>query len=76
MTNFEKLKRMNINEAAEWLWEHVNCDVCPVWAKCTKYKESIRVQDRCKVFMKEYLESEVEPENEVCGSCAIDFGEE
>lgn len=75
MTRFEKLKEMTVDEVADWMWLHVDCPACPTQSECKKYQGTNIFHKTCPAFMKEYLESEAEPENEVCTSCAIDFGD-
>jgi len=33
-TNFERIKNMTIEEMAEFLCVHFNCDECPMFGKC------------------------------------------
>lgn len=78
MTRFEKLKEMTIEEIAEWWWDNIDCRVCSARKICDTHSEkgTLEAANPCSVPIKEYLNSEVEPENEVCASCAIDYPQE
>lgn len=69
MTRFEKLKEMSIEEVAEWLVDNTSCNLCPIYDECVG-KVTL---DDCKKAMRRFLNDEVPDENEVCGSCSIDF---
>lgn len=56
MTNFEKIKNMNVDEMAEKLNESFACDRCPLGEFCDK-DMSI---SSCSDIWKKWLESEVE----------------
>ena len=73
MTRFEKLKQMSVEEIAEWWWENVDCSVCPFWSDC---RTDNTIALTCADEVKRILNSEVQPEQEVCGSCAINFEED
>ena len=55
MNNFEKIKRMNIDEMSEFLSNVVYCEMCPISDFCdidTTYQE-------CPEIFKQWLLSEV-----------------
>lgn len=60
MTNFEKLKNMEIDELADNLDEVFACEYCPITEFCNK-NEKIK---KCKSIWKKWLKSEsVEKKN-------------
>lgn len=58
MTNFEKIKNMNIDELSEKLDELSACEYCPIEEFCDKNKEAPRAD--CKSIWGKWLESETE----------------
>lgn len=76
MTRFERLKEMTVEEIAEWWWEHMACNDCPICPLCGISQNGTSVENRCITAVKNYLNSEepeVSLEDEVCVSCAIDL---
>lgn len=58
MTNYERIKDMGVNEMANFL--HIDCDgacECCVFNRNTNCYENA---DKCKLGIREWLESEVE----------------
>lgn len=58
MTNFEKIKSLDINELAEKLNESFACDHCPLGEFCSE--NSSELTSSCTGVWKEWLKSEVE----------------
>lgn len=56
MTNFEKIKNMNIDELAEKLDESFACDHCPIWIFCDEINST---HTTCTGAWKKWLESGV-----------------
>lgn len=56
MTNFEKIKNMNVNEMADILDKGFNCYGCPIREFCDKNKKNTT----CKTVLKKWLKSEVQ----------------
>lgn len=56
MTNFEKLKNMNMDELAEKLNESFACDHCPIGDFCDKINST---HTSCMSVWEEWLKSEV-----------------
>jgi hypothetical protein len=53
-TNYDRIKSMSVEEMAEFLFEYVDCDFCPVSELCkTKNYEN------CKKSLKKWLLQEV-----------------
>ena len=65
MPRIETIKKMSTREFADWLVGHMDCKACPV-------VDCIGTYSACVENLTEYLNGE---EPEVCGSCAVDFGE-
>ncbi|MGN1138292.1 MAG: hypothetical protein ACI4RM_02505 [Ruminococcus sp.] len=59
MTNFEKIKQMNIDEMAEQLFFILDCDDCPI-EKYKGYSDQNCNNGTCKGALKKWLESEAE----------------
>lgn len=60
MTNFEKIKNMNIDELAD-LMDSVSsdCQECPIHEFCDDIRPKIKRMPFCKNVWKEYLRCEV-----------------
>lgn len=54
MTNYDRIKSMNVEEMAEFLFEYFDCDFCPMSAKCKTQN-----YENCKKNIKRWLLQEV-----------------
>lgn len=50
MTNFEKIKSLNLEEMTLWLLYRVDCELCPAGVMCQPHTS-------CKVLIKEWLKT-------------------
>ena len=58
MTNFEKIKNMNVDQMSNKLDELFACDRCPIVGFCDKNNST--PGSSCTYIWKKWLESEVE----------------
>lgn len=63
MTNFEKIKNMNIDQLAEKLKESFVCYHCPIKEFCDEYDSTPDLD--CIDICKEWLKSEVKNDDKV-----------
>lgn len=54
MNNFEKIKAMDIDEMAEWLYKFNDDSLCEYCYGCNKENEELG----CEEYFKQWLESE------------------
>lgn len=55
MTNFEKIKGMDVKQLANFFASHTKCNNCFLYAKCCEFS-----YDGCREVFRKWLESEVE----------------
>ena len=60
MTNYERIKRMSIEEMAEEISSGGNCDYCVAKDRCDNLALDIIATVPCAVLTREWLEQEVE----------------
>lgn len=56
MTNFEKIKAMNIEEMAEELSFYIDCGLCPIGKDCTNKYPDLMCKDKIKILLKSEVE--------------------
>ena len=64
MTNFERIKAMNVPEMVRFLLKsfHIDCFDCPFSAKCVDTPLALRM---CTLACGQWLESEVEEDDQL-----------
>lgn len=56
MTNFERIKAMNVKQFVDWLTKRLDCEGCPMLDRCT---DSDLISLPCDEVIEKWLESEV-----------------
>ena len=63
MTNYEKIKNMNIDEMTKYFYDHIQCDNCLAGEVCDRVNDSDNndlVMMSCQERFKMWLEQEEE----------------